>query len=209
MTIPNVMTTQMVYSFAGVQHAIDADKLAAMVRPVAGNEVLLLCPSGEPQTSAMPWDWRPRRGYSRDSTAADVDGFVEVDEAGLKLSYALPAAPDERLLTIDGVTAVLGPGARATPTVSIGGEVFRSSFGYPLVGVSEIRQASFKGLHRRTIGAGRAVVLQMTFSGDGTVPFLPWSYELGTTDTAPTGGELVPQTIGGRYPLVALYGRVG
>ena len=49
----------------------------------------------------------------------------------------------------------------------------------------------------------------MTFGGDGTVPLLPWEYELAITDTAPTGADLVKETVGNAYPAVAVYGRIG
>ena len=208
-TIPNVQTTQMVYDFDEVQHAIDADKLAAMVRPVAGNEVLLLCPSGRAADEAYVVGLATTATALTDSLAASVDGYATVGEAGLTVGFSIPAMPTQRLLTVDGVAAVLGAGARVSPTIEIGGEVFVSTYEYPLLGASGTRSVTFAGRYQRTVGAGRAVVLQATFGGDGTVPLLPWDYEVATTDTAPVGGELVPQSIGGRYPVAALYGRIG
>ena len=208
--IPNVLSTSSVYSPAAIQGSgLTVAQVQQMARPKIGQEVLLLCPSGRAADEAYVVGLATTARVLADSMAASVDGYATVGEAGLTVGFSIPAMPTQRLLTVDGVAAVLGPGARVTPTVSIGTEVFRSTYTYPLTGVSETRQVSLAGLYRRTIEAGRAVVLQATFGGDGTVPLLPWSYEVAVTDTTPSGGELIPQTIGGRYAAIALYGRIG
>ena len=208
--LPNIQTVNNIFQPAAVMGPnLTVAQAQAMARPQAGQEVLLLCPSGRAADEAYVVGLATTATALADNTSADVDGTATVGEAGLRVSYAIPAAPSARLLTVDGVTAVLGAGARVSPTIEIGGEVFVSTYEYPLLGASGTRSVTFAGRYQRTIGAGRAVVVEAVFGGVGTIPLLPWEYEVATTSTGPSGGELVPQTIGGRYAAVAVYGRIG
>ena len=144
--LPNIQTVNNIFQPTALQGPnLTVAQGQALSRPVAGNEVLLLCPSGRAADEAYCVGLATTARALTDGLAASVDGTATVGEAGLRVHYAIPAAPDERLLTIDGVAAVLGAGARVSPTVSIGGEVFRSTFAFPLVGVSETRQVSIQG----------------------------------------------------------------
>ena len=209
-TIPNVQVVSSVFDPAAIQGPdLTVEQAQDMARPKLSQEVLLLCPTGRAADECYAVGLATAATALVDNTSASVDGFRTVDDGGLKVRFAIPPATIDRRLTVTGLAAKLGPGARVSPRVVIGGETFRSPYSFPLVGVSGERQVTFAGSYSRRVGANRAAVLQMTFSGDGSVPLLPWEYELATTDTAPTSGVLIPETIGNTYPAVAVFGRIG
>ena len=208
--IPNVQVISSVFDPAAIQGPdLTVEQAATLARPKLSQEVLLLCPTGRAADEAYAVGLATAATALVDNTSADVDGYVTVDDGGLSVRFAIPPATGDRRLTVTGLAARLGAGARVSPLVSIGGETFRSSYSFPLTGVSGERQVTFAGSYSRLVKANRAAVLQMTFSGDGSIPLLGWGYELATTDTAPTVGVLVPESIKSVYPAVAVYGRIG
>ena len=206
-TIRNVLTLSAVYQpRAIVGPDLTAAQADAMVTPQVGNEVLLLCPTGRAADEAYSLGLATVAAALADHADAPVNGYVK---APVTFRYSIPPEGSDRLLTVTCTSAVLGAGRRVTPTVKIDGETFRARYEYPLLGSSGTRLVSFEGLYSRTIGAGRAVVLEVDFDGDGSVPLVSWDYAIAVTDTAPASGQVIPQALAGRYPVASLFGRLG
>ena len=210
-TLPHVLSVSSVFDPAAIQGPdLTVAQAQTMGRPKEGQEVLMICPTGRAADEAYVVGLASTATALTDSLAASVDGYATVDEPGLTVGFSIPAGPTDRLLTITGAAAVLGDGRRVSPTLTIDGETFSTRYTFPLLSATEAKTVSFEGRYSQTITANRAVVLQVTFSGDASIPLVPWDYRLGVTDTRPLAGPIVPQTLGGvAYPVAALYGRIG
>ena len=209
-TIPNVLSTSSVYSPAAIQGPdLTVAQVQQMARPEVGQEVLLLCPSGRAADECYAVGLATTATALTDSASSSVDGFRTVNEAGLKVRWTIAADQAVRRLTVTGLAARLGAGARVSPSVSIDGETFRSPFTFPLVGVSGERSVTFAGSWSRLIEANTVGVVEAVFAGDGSIPLVGWEYELAVSDTTPPVGALEPETVGNAYPAVAVYGRLG
>ena len=209
-TLPHVLTVSSIFDPAAIQGPdLTVAQATDMARPKVGQELLLLCPSGRAADECYAVGLASTATVLTDSLAASVDGYATVDESGLTVGFSIPAGPTDRLLTITGAAAVLGEGRRVSPTLTIDGETFRTRYSFPLLSATEAKTVSFEGRYSQTIPTNRAVVLQVTFSGDASIPLVSWDYQIGVTDTRPLAGPIVPQTLGGvAYPVVALYGRI-
>ena len=113
--------------------------------------MLLLCPTGRAADEAYAVGLATAATALVDNTSADVGGFVTVDDGGLKVRFAIPPATIDRRLTVTGLAAVLGPGARVTPRVVIGGSTFRSSL---LIPAGRRERRAFRHLRGIVLTAG-------------------------------------------------------
>ena len=206
-TISNVLTVSQVFNpLSIVGPDLTETQAGALARPRVGQEVLLLCPSGRAADECYAIGLTTTEAALADFLDAPVDGFLD---APLTLRFSVAPDPADRLLTITGAVLRLGYGERVTPTMEIDGEQFRARYTYPLLGSRDSREVVFAGRYSRTIQGNRAVVLEVQLDGDASIPLVSWEYEVAVSDTAPTTGQLIPQAVGGQYPVAALYGRLG